>query len=99
MSLVYHGSILLYSALGPNFFVAQQYRLLSMAHEHVNVILALNYSVIYLGIAGGAALGGGALHYVPLAQLGWVAAGCTLLSLLLLFLSIRVSKRTGCLVA
>ena len=93
MSLVYHGSILLYSALGPNFFVAQQYRLLSMAPEHLNVILALNYSVIYLGIAGGAAL-----RYVPLAQLGWVAASCTLLSLLLLFLSIRVSKRTGCLV-
>jgi MFS transporter, DHA1 family, inner membrane transport protein len=47
--------------------------------------------MLYLGIAGGAALGGFALHYVPVTQLSWLGVVCLLLALLMLALSIRVS--------
>ncbi|GHO83140.1 hypothetical protein KSZ_11460 [Dictyobacter formicarum] len=38
-------------------FIPQQQRLLNVVPEHANVILALNNSALYLGIAGGAAMG------------------------------------------
>ncbi|WP_126557347.1 hypothetical protein [Dictyobacter kobayashii] len=73
-------------------FIPQQHRLLSVAPEHANVILALNNSTFYLGIAGGAALGGLALRSVPVTQLGFIGAGFVLLALLLFTLSLRFSK-------
>jgi predicted MFS family arabinose efflux permease len=43
-------------------FIPQQQRLLTIAPEHANVLLALNNSALYLGIAGVAAVGGLALR-------------------------------------
>ena len=53
-------------------FIPQQQRLLTMAPEHANVLLALNNSALYLGIAGGAAVGGLALRWLAVTQLAWV---------------------------
>lgn len=77
----------------PSFFIAQQHRLLNMAPQHASVITALNNSVIFLGIACGAALGGTALSYLPVTQLGWVGATCGLIAMLLLLISLRASHQ------
>jgi MFS transporter, DHA1 family, inner membrane transport protein len=76
-------------------FIPQQHRLLSMAPEHANVILALNNSMFYLGIAGGAALGGLALRVVRVEQLSWIGAGCVLLALAVFAVSMRLSTGEG----
>ncbi|GHO98273.1 MFS transporter [Reticulibacter mediterranei] len=86
--------LLLWGLCGPNLFIAQQHRMLSLAPEHANVILALNNSMLYLGIAGGAALGGIVLHTQPVAWLGPLGAVCSLLALLALLFSMRI-KRTA----
>lgn len=71
-------------------FIPQQRHLLSMAPKDENVILALNNSTLYLGIAFGAALGGLALHMVAVTQLCWLGAIGVLLALLLFLLSWRL---------
>jgi DHA1 family inner membrane transport protein len=80
------GALFAWGILGSVVFIPQQYRLLSLAPEHANVILALNNSTLYLGIAGGAALGGVALQVAPVHLLPWIGAilvGVALLALLL----------------
>jgi len=77
---------------GTNVFIAQQHRILSLAPEHANVILALNSSMLYLGIAGGAALSGIVLHTQPVTLLGPLGAGFSLLALLALLLSMRTKR-------
>jgi len=57
------------------------------------VILALNNSTLYLGIAGGAALGGGVLQTAPVRSLGWIGTTFVVMALLTLLLSVRVSIR------
>ncbi|GHO46670.1 MFS transporter [Ktedonospora formicarum] len=84
-------SIFIWALLTSITFIPQQYRMLHLAPEHANVILALNNSTLYLGIAAGAGLGGLALHIVPVTQLGLLGSGVLLLSLLLFGLSIRLS--------
>ena len=64
-------------------FIPQQQRLLNIASEHANVILALNNSALYLGIASGAAVGGLALHWLTVAQLAFVGVIVILTSLLI----------------
>ncbi len=63
---------------------------LALAAEHTNVILALNNSTLYLGIAGGAALGGVALQFAPINALGEIGAAFVMLALLTFLVSIRV---------
>ena len=55
-------------------FIPQQQRLLTIAPEHATVLLALNNSALYLGIAGGAAVGGLALRWLAVTQLAWVGS-------------------------
>jgi MFS transporter, DHA1 family, inner membrane transport protein len=86
-------SLFLWGLCVPLLFTPQQHRLLRLAPEHANVILALNNSTFYLGIAGGAALGGLALRTVAVTQLGWIGAGCVLLALVLFGFSVRRSER------
>lgn len=64
-------------------FIPQQQRLLNIAPEHANVILALNNSALYLGIAGGAAIGGLALRFFAVTQLAWIGVVGMLLALLI----------------
>lgn len=73
-------------------FIPQQQRLLNIAPEHANVILALNNSALYLGIAGGAAIGGLALHALAVTQLAWVGVINMLIALLIVAISLRLSR-------
>ena len=90
------GSLLmlfLWGITGALLFIPQQHRLLGLAPEHTNVILALNNSTLYLGIASGAALGGLALRTLPVTQLSWLGTSCLLLALLLLMCSLWLHAR------
>jgi DHA1 family inner membrane transport protein len=70
-------------------FIPQQQRLLNIAPEHANVILALNNSALYSGIAGGAAVGGLALRFFAVPQLAWVGVISMFGALLLILLTYR----------
>jgi len=61
--------------------VAQQQRLITFAPASSPVLLGLNSSAIYLGIAAGGALGGLAQHWLPASTLGLPAAALTLIAL------------------
>lgn len=82
-----------WGVLGTVIFTPQQHRLLGLAPQHASVILALNNSTLYLGIAAGSAVGGIALQVAPVNSLGWVGAVFVLLALFVLLLSIRLSAR------
>jgi len=73
-------------------FIPQQQRLLNMAPAHANVILALNNSALYLGIAGGAAVGGLALRWLAVTQLAWVGVMSMLIALLIVTITLRRSR-------
>jgi DHA1 family inner membrane transport protein len=73
-------------------FIPQQQRLLNIAPAHANVILALNNSALYLGIAGGAAVGGLALRWLAVTQLAWVGVMSMLIALLLVTITLRRSR-------
>lgn len=85
-------ALFLWGGAASSIFTPQQHRLLSLAPEHTNVILALNNAALYLGTAGGAVLGGVALHFLFVTQLAWVGASAALLALLSLLLSLRLSS-------
>src|SRR5579859_4480700 len=82
-------ALCIWGVMGALAFILQQYRLLNLAPQHANVILALNNSTLYLGVAGGAALGGVVLQWGLVNSLGWVGAACVLLALPVLWLSLR----------
>ncbi len=82
-------ALFIWGVMGALAFILQQYRLLNLAPQHANVILALNNSTLYLGVAGGAALGGVVLQSGLVTSLGWVGAACVLLALPVLWLSLR----------
>jgi predicted MFS family arabinose efflux permease len=81
--------LLLWGMSFASLFIPQQQRLLNIAPEHANVILALNNSALYLGIAGGAAVGGLALHFLAVTQLAWVGV----MSILIALLIVAVNRR------
>jgi MFS transporter, DHA1 family, inner membrane transport protein len=77
-------------------FIPQQQRLLAIAPEHANVLLALNNSALYLGIAGGAAIGGLALRWLAVTQLSLVGVLSLVIALFIVAITQRaslVSKR------
>lgn len=76
-------------------FIPQQQRLLTMIPEHANVLLALNNSALYLGIAGGAAVGGLSLRWLAVSQLAWVGVMSMLIALLIISVPPGLSKLTG----
>ncbi len=61
----------------------QQHRLLELGPRAPSVILAWNGSAIYVGMAGGAALGGYLIHHATITWLGYVGGGCEATALLL----------------
>ena len=73
-------------------FIPQQQRLLTIAPEHANVILALNNSALYLGIAGGAAVGGLALRWLAVAQLASLGVMSMFMALLIVAINLRRSQ-------
>ncbi len=72
-------------------FIPQQQRLLTIAPEHATVLLALNNSALYLGIAGGAAVGGLALRWLAVTQLAWVGVMSMLIALLIIAITLRLN--------
>jgi MFS transporter, DHA1 family, inner membrane transport protein len=73
-------------------FIPQQQRLLNIAPEHANVLLALNNSALYLGIAGGAAVGGLALRIFMVTQLAWIGVVSILIALLIVAINLLFSR-------
>ena len=63
-------ALFLWGVIGTLIFTPQQQRLLQLAPQHASVILALNNSTLYLGIAAGSAIGGVFLQVAPLSWLG-----------------------------
>ena len=86
------GGVIMLLLWGMSFallFIPQQQRLLNMAPEHANVLLALNNSALYLGIAGGAAVGGLALHWLAVTQLASLGGMSMLIALLIVAITLR----------
>ncbi len=82
-------SLLLWSTSAALLFIPQQQRVLNLAPEHANVLLALNNSTFYLGIAGGAALGGLALRFFAVTQLPWIGGVSIFLALVVIARGLR----------
>ncbi|MHA7875972.1 MFS transporter [Roseivivax sp.] len=87
--------VFLWSVLGWSFMAAQQIRLLGLAPEEASVILALNAAAIYVGTAGGSALGGLVLEAAGLTALGLGAGVAALWALTHLLWSHRAAKLAG----
>jgi predicted MFS family arabinose efflux permease len=72
--------VLLWGVTGWAFPPAQSSHLLSLAPNSAPLVLSLNASALYLGIAGGSLLGGLVLQYGSVDDLGWVGALLPLLA-------------------
>jgi predicted MFS family arabinose efflux permease len=75
-------AIIAWGIAGWGLVTAQQTRLVALAPTLAPIALSLNSSAVYLGSAAGAAMGSLAIAGGAVAQLGWVAAGFGLASLL-----------------
>lgn len=84
------GHAFVWSACGWCFASSQQVRLVSLAPERQNVMLALNAAAIYVGVSLGAYVGGAALEAFGLGALGWAGALVAVLALGVLIASERV---------
>ncbi len=73
--------IVLWGATGWAFPPAQSSYLLSLSPSNAPLVLSLNASALYLGIAGGSLIGGLVLQYGTPSDLGWVGALLPALSL------------------
>jgi MFS transporter, DHA1 family, inner membrane transport protein len=73
--------IVLWGATGWAFPPAQSSYLLSLSPSNAPLVLSLNASALYLGIAGGSLIGGLVLQYGTPGDLGWIGALLPALSL------------------
>jgi predicted MFS family arabinose efflux permease len=73
--------IVLWGATGWAFPPAQSSYLLSLSPGNAPLVLSLNASALYLGIAGGSLIGGLVLQYGTPSDLGWIGALLPALSL------------------
>lgn len=71
-TVAFFALILLWGGTGWAFPPAQSSHLLSLAPASAPLVLSLNASALYLGIAGGSVLGGLVLQYGSAGDLGWV---------------------------
>jgi predicted MFS family arabinose efflux permease len=76
---------------------ARQSQLVALAPAAAPLLLALNASAMYLGIAVGAALGSATLHWAGTAELGFAGAAVELVALAFIFLERRATaaRRSG----
>jgi predicted MFS family arabinose efflux permease len=78
--------LLAWGTAGFGMMVPQQSRLATLAPAQAPLLLSLNTSMLYLGTAAGAVVGGAAAVHLGVAQLGWAGApfvACALAILLL----------------
>jgi predicted MFS family arabinose efflux permease len=87
------GLMLLWGAAGWSFYPSQTTRMTVLGSEAPVIALSLNASALFLGQAGGAALGSLALNAIPLADLGFVGAALAAASLIVLALSVQPRRR------
>lgn len=66
--------VLIWGGTGWAFPPAQSSYLLSLSPTNAPLVLSLNASALYLGIAGGSLIGGLVLQYGTASDLGWVGA-------------------------
>lgn len=82
-------ALAIWSITGWATFAPQQARLIELAPQNSALLIALNHSVIYIGFATGAAIGGAAItHGIEVSQLHWLTAGLLTAALLTFLLSI-----------
>lgn len=81
-----------WAASGWSFMVPQQARLVALAPDRTNVLLALNASAIYLGASAGSAAGALVVKEAGIMALGPVAGALMLPVLLHLWLSVRIAR-------
>ena len=79
--------MIVWGCAGFGMMTPQQARLAALAPAQAPLVLALNTSMLYLGMALGAAVGGAAVGMLGFARLPWVGAPFALLGLALLFSS------------
>ncbi len=84
--------LLLWGAAGFGMMAPQQSRLATLAPAHGALLLSLNSSMLYLGMAVGAALGGLAAPWLGYARLSWVSAALVFIALGLLALERRAPR-------
>jgi predicted MFS family arabinose efflux permease len=87
-------AVLLWGLASWGLMTAQQARLVALAPALASVSLSLNSSAIYLGSATGAAVGALVVADGTVGQLGWVAAGFSVIALLAVLGSGRVGDRS-----
>jgi len=75
--------IVLWGFVGFSFPSAQQAYIVTLAPKLAPITLSLNSSAIYLGASLGAVLGSLVVAHQSVADLGWLAAVCEILSLAL----------------
>lgn len=82
MAPAFFALIFVWGATGWAFPPAQSSHLLSLSPTNAPLVLSLNASALYLGIASGSLIGGLVLQYGTPSDLGWVGALLPALSLL-----------------
>jgi predicted MFS family arabinose efflux permease len=82
-------AIAVWGLFGWGFMPIQQSRLVALNPAMATVLLSLNASAIYVGVALGSALGGVVVAHGPIRNLGWVSVACDLVALTVLTLSAR----------
>ena len=75
---------------GFGMMAPQQSRLAGLSPAQTPILLSLNASMLYLGTAGGAALGGAVVAHVGFARLAWVSVPFALAALAMLRYSLRL---------
>jgi MFS transporter, DHA1 family, inner membrane transport protein len=87
--------MVLWGAAGFGMMAPQQSRLATMAPRETPLLLSLNTSMLYLGTALGAVLGGAAVATVGFERLPWVGALAVVVSLALLAASRALEARAA----
>jgi predicted MFS family arabinose efflux permease len=76
--------LVVWSLVGFLVLPARQSQLVALAPPAAPLLMALNMSAMYLGVAGGAALGSAALAHGSTSELGWAGAAVEIVALLFL---------------
>ena len=82
-------AIALWGLFGWGFMPIQQARLVAINPALATVLLSLNASAIYVGVALGSAAGGAVVARGPIHNLGWVSVACDVAALGVLVLTTR----------
>ena len=92
---VFFTFMVVWGFVGWIFPPAQASYLVAIAPQAVPLVLALNASALYLGVAMGALAGGYILEHAGAAELGWMGAAAPLLGLVLILARRRAMRPIG----